>query len=114
MLSSLKSSSRSSAQLFLLASPLASPRRGWTLAVILTLVLLILFLISLYRGSVALTWQEWWQAVLGTGDPTYRAIIWELRLPRILLGVMVGAALGMPGALLQGMLGNGLADPHLQ
>jgi len=110
MLSSLKSSSRSSAQLFLLASP----RRGWTLAVILTLVLLILFLISLYRGSVALTWQEWWQAVLGTGDPTHRAILWELRLPRILLGVMVGAALGMAGALLQGMLGNGLADPHLQ
>jgi iron complex transport system permease protein len=36
-----------------------------------------------------------------------------LRLPRILLGVMVGAALGMAGALLQGMLGNGLADPYL-
>ena len=40
-------------------------------------------------------------------------IIWELRLPRLLASLLVGSALGMSGALLQGMLRNGLASPYL-
>lgn len=40
-------------------------------------------------------------------------IIWQLRLPRIVIGALVGAALGVSGALLQGMLRNPLVDPFL-
>jgi iron complex transport system permease protein len=38
-------------------------------------------------------------------------IVWEIRLPRLLLGVLVGATLGLSGAALQGLLRNPLADP---
>jgi iron complex transport system permease protein len=60
-----------------------------------------------------MTTAQIWQALMKTGDPLNQTIIWDLRLPRILAAVLVGAALGMSGSLLQGMLRNGLADPFL-
>jgi iron complex transport system permease protein len=41
------------------------------------------------------------------------AIVWALRLPRVLIATLVGAALGVSGSLLQSMLRNGLVDPYL-
>jgi iron complex transport system permease protein len=41
------------------------------------------------------------------------AILWELRVPRVLLGGLVGAALAMAGAAYQGVFRNPLADPYL-
>lgn len=41
------------------------------------------------------------------------AVVWGIRMPRLLVGFMVGAALGMVGAVLQGLLRNDLADPQL-
>jgi iron complex transport system permease protein len=41
------------------------------------------------------------------------AVIWHIRLPRTLVGVLVGAALGVSGAVMQGVLGNPLADPGI-
>lgn len=69
--------------------------------------------ISLCHGSVSLTLSQVWQAFWRQGDITHQTIIWDLRLPRILAALVVGAALGMSGALLQGMLRNGLADPFV-
>ena len=40
-------------------------------------------------------------------------IVWDLRLPRALLAAMVGAGLGLAGAVMQGVTRNPLADPHL-
>lgn len=60
-----------------------------------------------------MSWWELWQALLHQGNPTNQTIIWELRLPRIIAALLVGSALGMSGALLQGMLRNGLASPFL-
>lgn len=40
-------------------------------------------------------------------------IVWQLRLPRVVIGAAVGAALSIAGALLQGMLRNPLVDPYL-
>ena len=41
------------------------------------------------------------------------AVIWFIRLPRMLVGVLVGAALGISGAVMQGIFSNPLADPGL-
>lgn len=46
-------------------------------------------------------------------DPTARTILWQLRLPRLLLGVGVGAGLAVCGAVMQGLFRNPLADPSL-
>ncbi|AWU96887.1 FecCD family ABC transporter permease [Azospirillum ramasamyi] len=51
--------------------------------------------------------------VFGAGDPLTVAVIREIRLPRLLLGIEVGAALGIAGAALQGLLRNPLAEPGL-
>ena len=42
-----------------------------------------------------------------------RLIVWEIRLPRAILGALVGAALGLSGAVLQGYLRNPLAEPSV-
>lgn len=47
------------------------------------------------------------------GESSDAVIFWQLRLPRALLAVLVGAALGMGGAAMQGMLRNPLAEPAL-
>jgi iron complex transport system permease protein len=80
---------------------------------LLTIALIIIVGISLSLGAVSMTTVEIWQALTKTGDPLNQTIIWDLRLPRILAAMLVGAALGMSGSLLQGMLRNGLADPFL-
>ena len=46
-------------------------------------------------------------------DTLARTIVWDVRLPRVLLALMVGAALGVAGALLQGVTRNPLADPYI-
>ncbi|MBE9114036.1 iron ABC transporter permease, partial [Nodosilinea sp. LEGE 07298] len=84
----------------------------------LTLGLLLLGLalvvgLSLTQGSVAMTGPELWAALLRQGNATHQVILWDLRLPRLVAALLVGAALGVSGALLQGMLRNGLASPFL-
>jgi iron complex transport system permease protein len=50
-------------------------------------------------------------ALEGKGDPVVRAILLDLRLPRAILGLLIGAMLGAGGAALQGYLRNPLAEP---
>ncbi|ASC70092.1 Hemin transport system permease protein HmuU [Halomicronema hongdechloris C2206] len=80
---------------------------------LLVLGLGIVLVLSLTMGSVALTGSELMAAALRQGDAIHQTILWELRLPRVLAALVVGAALGLAGALLQGMLRNGLASPFL-
>jgi iron complex transport system permease protein len=46
-------------------------------------------------------------------DPLQVAVVWDLRLPRILLAALVGAALSLAGVATQGLLLNPLADPYI-
>ncbi len=52
-------------------------------------------------------------ALAGGGDATARAIVWELRAPRVVLGFLVGGSLAVSGAALQALVRNPLADPYL-
>ncbi|WP_457631827.1 FecCD family ABC transporter permease [Oceanithermus sp.] len=49
----------------------------------------------------------------GLGGRGYDPIVWQIRLPRVLMAVLVGAALGSAGAVYQGLFRNPLADPYL-
>ncbi|MBF1990342.1 FecCD family ABC transporter permease [Fischerella thermalis] len=79
----------------------------------LVVVLVLAIAFSLSFGAVAMTPEQLWQAIWRQGDQLYQTILWDLRLPRTVAAILVGAALGMAGSLLQGMLRNGLADPFL-
>ena len=74
------------------------------LALLAALVILA-FGLSLIAGKTWIPPQIWF-----SGDPRV-AIIVELRLPRAILGLALGAVLGLSGAVLQGYLRNPLADP---
>lgn len=87
--------------------------RGLPTLLLLVGGLFITIAIALCQGAIPLSLFDLWQALLHQGDPLHQTILWELRLPRILAALVVGAALGLSGALLQGMLRNGLADPFV-
>ncbi len=82
----------------------------WSVTVI---ALLILVVASLAIGAVPLAPMDTVNALLGHGDDTAVTIVRELRLPRVALAILVGAALGSSGAALQGTLRNALAEPYL-
>ncbi|ASY44350.1 MAG: FecCD family ABC transporter permease [Pseudomonadota bacterium] len=68
---------------------------------------------SVMLGAVAISPARIWAVLTGGGDAVARAIIIDLRLPRMLLGLLVGAMLGLSGAALQGYLRNPLAEPSV-
>lgn len=69
--------------------------------------------ISLGVGPVAMSAGELWQALWGKGDSQFVAIIQTIRLPRVALGMAVGAGLSVSGVALQATLRNPLAEPYL-
>jgi iron complex transport system permease protein len=80
---------------------------------VLVITIISTLLLSLSQGAVPLSLEEMLQALLHRGDQLQQTILWDLRIPRILAAMLVGSALGMSGALLQGMLRNSLADPFI-
>lgn len=73
----------------------------------------ILFVLSLTVGPAALGFGDSIAALFSDKAGAIELIMREIRLPRALLGVMVGATLGLSGAALQGYLRNPLAEPGL-
>jgi len=74
---------------------------------------LAVILASLFFGAADITPAQTWQALLGQGNDVHQVIIQELRLPRALLGAVIGAGLGASGAALQGYTRNPLAAPGI-
>jgi iron complex transport system permease protein len=96
------------------AAMAAGDRSGRGLVIIgLFSALLALSVLSLGFGAAPLTWSEVLGGLIGTGPIEHRLIVTEIRLPRVLLAWLLGAALGMSGAALQGLLRNPLAEPGL-
>ena len=77
-----------------------------------------LLLVSLINGVIPLDIADLWQVLLHPQQaaselPVTHAVIWELRLPRAVMALLVGASLAVAGASLQGLFGNPLADPGI-
>jgi iron complex transport system permease protein len=89
-------------------------RRGDTI-LLATLVLLVagLFVLSLAIGPVWLSPASVGAALVGRADAPASIIVVDIRLPRALLGLLIGGTLGLSGAALQGLLRNPLAAPSL-
>jgi len=78
----------------------------------LGLLVAALFLVSLVTGPAGIGAAEG-LAALVTGEGAAGLVMREIRLPRAILGLAVGAALGLSGAAMQGFLRNPLAEPGL-
>jgi iron complex transport system permease protein len=99
--------------------PLTLRRLAWTCGGLLILLLAVV-IVALKLGAVPVSVSDLvlslGRVAMGRSDQlpsAYRLILFELRLPRILLGVLVGAALSVAGAGFQALLRNPLADPYV-
>ncbi|WP_287449516.1 FecCD family ABC transporter permease [Sellimonas sp.] len=86
----------------------------YKIAVLVCIVLLLLtVIISLMVGSYQMTPGEVIGTFLGNGDSMQRFTIYELRLPRVVLAVIVASALGVSGGVLQAVTRNPLSEPGM-
>ena len=71
--------------------------------------------VSLSVGAAGVPMGRMLAVVFGTGEisATERVILFDIRLPRLAMGLLVGAALAVAGAVMQGLFRNPLADPGL-
>lgn len=96
--------------------------RVTALFVVLSVLLVVLFLVSAGIGQMSISPMETFSAVLrGIGidigyaseHPYAEAALWDVRFPRVVLAVIVGAGLATGGVLMQGVFGNPLAEPGI-
>ncbi|WP_291076859.1 iron ABC transporter permease [Hyphomonas sp.] len=72
---------------------------------------LLAIIAACFLGSTSLPIDRLLGALFGGADAGDRLVVWQIRLPRALAAYIVGAALGISGAALQGLLRNPLAEP---
>lgn len=81
---------------------------------ILLLLCLLLAILSVCIGSVSIPLKEVWGSLTGkAGDETYRNILYQLRMPRLLAAMILGGALSLSGYLLQTYFHNPIAGPFI-
>lgn len=69
---------------------------------------------SIYSGAVKVPVGDITRYLLDRSfDGPFHAIVWNIRVPRVIVGVLAGAGLAVSGALLQGVMRNPLADPQI-
>lgn len=71
------------------------------------------FALALVCGTMDLSVAQVWAAVVHPVEDGASLVVWNLRLPRAILGALVGMNLALSGAILQGIMHNPLADPNI-
>jgi len=85
--------------------------RVTTIAAILMLIAM--FIISVATGFASLTPSELFRTIMGQGTPRENLILFEFRLPRIIVAILAGMGLAVSGAILQSITKNPLSDPGI-
>lgn len=88
-------------------------RRAGIIACIFIILLIILFLISLNTGVIRIDPVTIVKTIFGSGTPRDELLLFEFRLPRITIAMLIGMGLAVSGAVLQGIVKNPLADPGI-
>lgn len=91
--------------------PLA--RKRIIVMITLSVLLIVACISGLMIGQVSFTLQEIWNGIFVNENTLERRIVWDLRFPRVLIGMLVGMCLAMSGSILQGIMKNPLADPGI-
>lgn len=88
-------------------------RRRYVIMGIFLLLIITTFFISLNTGLTKLSPSEVIGTLFGSGTEKQSLILFEFRLPRIVISILVGAGLAVSGCILQGISRNALADPGI-
>ncbi|WP_165243379.1 FecCD family ABC transporter permease [Corynebacterium lizhenjunii] len=88
-------------------------RRSLVVSLALMTVCLVLMFAAIGVGGSSLSYADAWAVLTGHGTASQRLVIVEWRLPRILLAVIIGAALAVAGAIFQTITRNPLGSPDI-
>ena len=80
---------------------------------VLSLLIVLVFIISMNTGYIKLSPLEVIRTLFGYGTDKQQLILFEFRLPRIIISILVGMGLAVSGCVLQGISRNALADPGI-
>jgi ABC-type Fe3+-siderophore transport system permease subunit len=85
--------------------------RNVMILALLVAIMVTIAVISINSGKMSLSISEVFQVILGKGTEKQNLIIFEFRLPRIILAVLVGIGMGASGCIMQSLLRNDMASP---
>ncbi len=88
-------------------------KQTWIFSLLAFVLLIATLLFAATLGSIKLSIAEVIQLFFSQPDSMAQKIVWEIRLPRILMAAITGAGLSITGAILQAVTRNPLADPYL-
>lgn len=88
-------------------------KRGITVMAVLGILIIAAFVISMNTGYIRLSPIDVIKTLFGWGTGKQELILFEFRLPRIVISILAGAGLAVSGCILQGISRNALADPGI-
>lgn len=83
-----------------------------TAFVLIVALIVITFIVSLMSGSIDISIREIWESVFGKISQN-AGVVYDVRLPRLLIALLAGASLAVSGTLLQAVMKNPLTDPGI-
>ncbi|MEW9700636.1 FecCD family ABC transporter permease [Paenibacillus sp. SI8] len=86
-------------------------KKSIIVSLLLLLAVIVVMILSTGIGSIYIKPAEVVRAVFGNGTDSNNMIVRSLRLPRVIVAVLIGASLGVSGAILQGIVRNSLTSP---
>lgn len=92
---------------------MAPSRRLLTSVALLVVASLLLAVWSLQSGAVTLDFAQVFHALTGSAPRNITMVVTEWRLPRVAMAILVGAALGVSGAIFQSLMRNPLGSPDV-
>lgn len=88
-------------------------KRAATVMTILGILIFIAFIISMNTGYIRLSPADLFMTLIGSGTDKQNLILFEFRLPRIVISLLIGAGLAVSGCIIQGISRNALAEPGI-
>ena len=88
-------------------------RRVLAVSMFTALILAVSIVLGISLGSTGAGADFWSWALGKTKDPVLEAIVWNIRLPRVMMAALVGAVLSLGGLVFQALLRNPLAEPYI-
>ncbi|MGE8205444.1 FecCD family ABC transporter permease [Heyndrickxia sp. NPDC080065] len=88
-------------------------KRAFIVTTVFIVISVIVVLLSLNTGTLKISPLKVIQTFLGQGDFESSTVLFDYRMPRILITMLAGIGLGISGAILQGLTRNSLADPGI-
>lgn len=92
---------------------MSQPKRFIITISSLVVAIILVFFLSLNLGIIKISPAEVVQTILGNGTPQSTNILYNFRLPRMVIALLIGIGMAIAGAILQSVSRNALADPGI-